>query len=347
MVLNHPEEDFIFLFDRKPDPSFIFAKNVKPVIVYPPARHPILWKIWFQWAVPSVLKKHDAKLFISPDGFLPMQSEIPQLAVIHDLGFEHRPADLPPRVAKFYKRFFPEFAEKASRICTVSEFSKHDIIHTYKIPAEKIDVIYNGANEIFTPLNAKQQQEVRNELTAGNEYFIYVGSLHKRKNIVNLINGFDRFKMKRKSTTQLVIVGEKMFNSKEIDKTFDCMVYNDVVHFTGRISNEKLAKYVASAKALALLSHFEGFGIPVLEAMCCDVPVVVSQCSALTEIAGTAGFYVDQTSVRSISEAFFMVNTNSEVRDQLIENGRVERTRFSWDRSAEKMWASVQSCLAN
>lgn len=345
LVEMHPEEEFIFLFDRKPDPSFLFAPNVTPIVVYPPARHPLLWHIWFQWRVPSILKKYKAKLFVSPDGFLPLASNIPQVAVIHDLNFEHRPEDLPKGVCLFYKKYFPLFARKADRICTVSQYSKQDIENTYHIPAGNIDIIYNGASNIFRPLPPREQERIRRKIVNGDEYLIYVGSLHPRKNIINLLNAFDLYKIQQRGKLHLVIVGEPMYKNDEISNTYNGLVYRDSVHFLGYLSMTDLAKYMASAKALVLVSHFEGFGIPIIEAMACDVPVIVSQTTSMPEVAGTAGFYVNPDSLRDIADAFSIIDSSPEVRTQLIENGQQERKRFSWDKSAQKLWESMQTCL--
>ena len=110
---DHPGHQFIFLFDRKYDEEFVFASNVKPVVVWPPTRHVSLMYFWFNWRIPRILKKFKADVFVSPDGNLSLHTKIPQLAVIHDINFLHRPKDLPCIVAKYYNYFFPRFARKA------------------------------------------------------------------------------------------------------------------------------------------------------------------------------------------------------------------------------------------
>ena len=151
---GHPEHEFIFLFDRPYSPEFIFSENIKPVIIGPPARHPVLWYAWFEYSVPSVLQKYDADVFISPDGFLSLKTMVPSLAVIHDINFHHRPEDLPVFTRMFYNRFFPLYAKKADIIVTVSEYSRQDICKSYSIPADKVNVVYNGANPAFRPLSS-------------------------------------------------------------------------------------------------------------------------------------------------------------------------------------------------
>ena len=119
---NHPEHEFIFIFDRNYDKDFIFSENITPKIVRPVTRHPVLWYIWLEWVLPFKLKKWKADIFVSPDGFLSLRSGIPAIPVIHDINFLHRPKDLPFTTRIYYNYFFPEFARKATRIGTVSEY---------------------------------------------------------------------------------------------------------------------------------------------------------------------------------------------------------------------------------
>ena len=147
IVKAHPDDEFYFLFDRKPDPKFIFAENVKPVVLFPQARHPFLYIIYFEISVRRTLRKIKPDVFVSTDAYLSLGSKTPQIAVFHDINFEHFPQDFPKLALWHYKKFFPKFARKAKKIITVSEFSKQDIIDNYKVEPEKIEVVYNGANE--------------------------------------------------------------------------------------------------------------------------------------------------------------------------------------------------------
>jgi glycosyltransferase involved in cell wall biosynthesis len=196
MTQNHPEHEFIFIFDRPFDPDYVFAENVTPVVIGPPARHPLLFYIWFDFQIPKVLKKYKADLFLSPDGYLSLRTKVPQLAVIHDINFVHRPEDLPWLIAKYYNYFFPKFARIAKRIATVSFYSKEDIARSFKIDYDKIDVVYDGINQIFKPLLEKEKTKIRKKYTGGCEYFLFVGALHPRKNVSGLLKAFEDLKVK-------------------------------------------------------------------------------------------------------------------------------------------------------
>ena len=203
---SHPEHEFIFIFDRPYSSEFIFSDNITPVVIGPPARHPFLFLIWFELSIPYILKKYQVDLFLSPDGYLSLRTKVPSISVIHDLNFEHYPKDLPFLAFKYYKLFFPRFAKKAQRIITVSEYSKQDIINLYQIDSQNIDVAYNGVKEIYYDIGEYQKQITRNEVSNGNPYFIFVGALHPRKNLVGLLSAFDLFKKNNDSDIQLIIV---------------------------------------------------------------------------------------------------------------------------------------------
>ena len=142
---------------------------------------------------------------------------MPQLAVIHDLNFEHHPEALPPKITRYYQKYFPLFAKKAKRIATVSKYSKFDISSIYTIDPSKIDVVYNGANEAYKVLDDITIKETRDKYSNGKPYFIFIGSLHPRKNIITLLKAYDEFRKKSSQSIPLLIVGEAMWSKKKIE----------------------------------------------------------------------------------------------------------------------------------
>ncbi|MGB3947552.1 MAG: glycosyltransferase family 1 protein [Bacteroidia bacterium] len=343
----HPEHHFIFLFDREFDEEFIFSDNITPLIFSPKARHPILFYWWFEHTVAGFLNKYKPDLFLSPDGYLSLNADVKQLAVIHDLNFEHYPNDLPWLVRKYYHHFFPKFAQKATRIATVSEFSKADIIKQYQITPNKIDVVYNGCNSIYKPVDTLVAQKVKAKYTANCDYFLFVGSLHPRKNIARLFKAFDLFKSKHSTNLKLVIVGEKYYWTSEIKRTYLNLEHKKDVIFTGRLSNEQLAEVTASALALTYVPYFEGFGIPILEAMNCNVPVITSNVTSMPEIADDAALFVDPFSVESIANAMAEMYLNPLLKQTFIAKGNTRKLDFSWDKTANALWQSVIKTVAH
>ena len=340
IVKAHPDDEFYFLFDRKPDPKFIFAENVKPVVLFPQARHPFLYIIYFEISVRRALRKIKPDVFLSTDAYLSLGSKTPQIAVFHDINFEHFPQDFPKLALWHYKKFFPKFARKAKKIITVSEFSKQDIIDNYKVEPDKIEVVYNGANEGFKPLSEEEKTEIRNQYTAGYQYFMFVGSLHPRKNLARLFPAYDLFKERTGSDVKLLIVGEKRWWTEPIQRAYEAMKHKDDVVFVGHLQMDELHRVTAAALASVYVSYFEGFGIPIVEAYKCDVPVVTSNVTSMPEVAGDAALLVDPFDIESIAGALELV-MDENVRNSLIEKGCVRRNDFSWDKAAEGWWRVI------
>lgn len=338
---DHPEDHFIFLFDRDFDEDFIFSDNVTPLILSPPARHPFLFYWWFEFSVANFLNKYKPDLFLSPDGYMSLKANCKQLAVIHDINFEHHPKDVSWIVRKYYTHFFPKFARKASRIATVSAFSKKDIINCYKIDATKIDVVFNGCNEQYSPINKELQLLTKQTFSKNCDYFLFVGALQPRKNISRLLEAFDKFKTKEKNDVKLIIVGEKYRWTSNIKNTYLNMKFKDDVIFTGRLHSTELHHVIASALAMTYIPYFEGFGIPILEAMNCDTPVITSNITSMPEVAGDAALLVDPFSVSSISNAMIYIYKDEDMRNSLIEKGRKRKLNFSWDKTADLLWKSI------
>lgn len=338
MVKNNPEHDFYLLFDRPYHKDFVFAKNVIPIVLSPQSRHPFLWYLWFEFAVSKFLRKNKIALFFSPDGYLALKTNVKTILTIHDLNFEHFPKQLPFLTRIYYKYFTPKFCNKAEEIITVSEASKKDIINQYGIESEKISVIYNGANRKYRPIEEYEKKKVKTKYAAGSDYFYFVGSLHPRKNIINLMKGFDKFIAQTDTDYKLLIIGEQMWKNKNIELEFNKLEHKQQILFLGRKEIDELSKIAASATALTFVPHFEGFGIPLAEAMNCHTPIITSDVSCLPEIAGNTAIYVNPNDLNSIANAMQEIHENSEKREKLIENCKNRKNDFSWDKAAADVW---------
>ena len=345
IVLAHPEHDFFFFFDRKPDTQFIYSKNVHPVVLCPQARHPILWYFFFQCSIPKALKRYKIDLFLSPDGYMSLNTKVPTLTVIHDLNFEHSPHNLKPSHQKYMTYFSPQFARYSTRIATVSRYSKQDIVNTYHIEPEKIDVVYDGAHEGYRPLSPIEQEQTRRQYSNGNRYFIFISTIIKRKNLATLLTAFDLFKQDDQENTKLIVVGQRVWWKDELAKAYEKMSHKEDVIFVGRAEPEVLVKLLGSAIGLVYPSLYEGFGIPILEAFEAEVPVITSNTTSMPEVAGNAAILIEPTHVEALADALTQITTDTALREQLIAKGRIQRTLFSWDKTADLLWQSMVKTL--
>jgi glycosyltransferase involved in cell wall biosynthesis len=345
IVLEHSEHTFYFIFDRPYSDEVIFSKNIVPIVMKPPTRHPFLWFFWFEFRIPHLLRKIKADMFLSTDGFISLRSKVPSCAVIHDINFEHRPKDLPFFSRKYYRFFYPRFARHATQLATVSEYSRRDIINNYDIDEQKIDLVYNGVSESFFPIKKSAIDKVREKYSSGAPYFIFVGSIHPRKNIRNLLRAFELFKEENKSSFKLIIVGKKFFLTKAMEDQLEKMKYKSDVIFTGRLSSQVLNEVMAASYALTFVPFFEGFGIPLVEAMKCEVPILASNVTSLPEIAGDAAIYVEPESPGSIRDGMVRMVKEDGLRESLIEKGKIRSERYSWDNTAKELWLTIEKVL--
>lgn len=345
ITANHPEHEFIFIFDRPYEQQFVFDKNVTPVVAGPPARHPLLWKWWYDIKVPAVLRKYKADVFVSCDGFCSLRTRVPQCLVVHDLAFLHYPDFISRSHFSFYKRYTPAFLNKAASVATVSDFSKNDILHEYDVEPGKINVVYSAAKPLFVPLTVEERQRVKEKHTGGKEYFLYTGSIHPRKNLMNLLKAFSVFKKKQKTGMKLVLAGRLAWKYESFSKDLETYKYREDVVLTGYLPEAELARLTASAYAMVYPSFFEGFGVPVLEAMQCQVPVITSAESAMQEVAGQAALYTDPADYTDIAEKMILLYKDETLRSRLCATGLERATAFNWNRTANLLWQSVLQAI--
>ena len=345
IVRNNPSVEFHFLFDSGIDKEFLFAENVTPHNLFPPAKHAVLNIAWFEWSVRRALKKINPDMFFSPDGILCLGWNGKQHGVIHDISFLHRPGDLKWTNNKYYNYFFPRYAKRARRIATISEYSKADICHSFHVDPSKVDVVYGGGNEVFRPISIHEQHQVRQAFSAGKPYFIFVGTLHPRKNLVTLLRAFELFKEETGSDYKMVIAGKPAYKAADIFAQRDEMKHKDDVLFTGRVDDEKMNSLLGAAFASTFVPHFEGFGIPIIEAMQCDIPVISSNTTSMPEVAGDAALLVNPGNTEEIKAAMTKLYYEPDLRISLIERGRVRRNQFTWEKTAAALWNSIQACM--
>ncbi len=346
LVAQHPDDEFIFCFDRPYHDEFIFGENVTPLVISPPSRHPFLWYLWFEQSLPRVLKKYQPDVFYSPDGYNSLNLKSPSVMVTHDLAHVHYPKEIPFWVRKYYHHYVPKYLEKSDRIISVSHATKADIIEQYAIPSEKISVVHNGNRNGFFKIEKEQKKITRAKYSQGCKYFFYLGAVHPRKNLERLILAFDLFKQTTGSDVKLLIGGRLAWQNDTVQRIFEQSVHKAEIKFLGFIPEEDLSYLLGSALAMVYVSLFEGFGLPILEAMYAEVPVITSNVSAMPEVAGAAALLIDPLSVGDLVLAMQKIYEDKSLRKNLIEKGKIQREKFNWDQSAEQTYTILKEVVS-
>lgn len=257
---------------------------------------------------------------------------------VHDLSFVSIPECFTTFERMKDEILIPRNIRKASKVLTVSEYSKTDIISNYRVRPDHVEVGYNGANPIFMPVaNRKSALRIMASYGVSGEFILYVGRLNKRKNLASLVKAFTGLKEVKNIPHQLVVCGIRDFLPQpEIDAINSSPYKNDIV-FTGYLPEEHLPLFYGCADVFVYPSLYEGFGLPCLEAMCCGCPVVSSNLTSLPEVVGDAGILVDPLDVREIENAILRVISDPSARAEMVRKGFEQAKKFSWDNTARKM----------
>jgi glycosyltransferase involved in cell wall biosynthesis len=342
MTKNNPQHTFVFFFDRNYDSRFIFSDNIIPVVIKPKAIHAVLWYIWFEWRLPFYLKKYQVDVFLSPDGFSSSRTKVPTTMVVHDLAYLHYPHYFKKATSFFYQKFMPKFLRKAKTIAVVSESTRKDVLSQVAIDPRRTFLTYCAASDEFHPLTVDQVSSVRSKFTNGEPYFFFVGALHPRKNIIHLLKAFELFCQENDSDFKLVIAGRLAWHSDDIKEAIDCFPFKDRLIYLGSVDSSNLPDLMAASFAVVYPSVFEGFGIPILEAMLCDVPVITSNTSSMPEVGGEAALYADPSKPDQIASQMKRLITEMGLREMLVEKGREQRQNFSWKKVADQLYQAVE-----
>jgi glycosyltransferase involved in cell wall biosynthesis len=216
----------------------------------------------------------------------------------------------------------------------------NDISKTYGVDESKILVAWNGGSECFLPISNVDKNQFLTQNGLG-QYFVFVGSIHPRKNVQRLINAFTQFQKENSfPEIDLVIVGQPMWKGQRIEIQESM---KSKIRFTGHLSQEDLVNYVSSAFALTYVPYFEGFGIPLVEAMRCGIPILSGDRTSLPEIAGDAAIYCDPFDEDQIAEGMKKLFLYGDLRARLSVNGLIRSKLFSWDRTAEAVWEVIST----
>lgn len=295
-------------------------------------------KLWTQIGLPLDLLLHNPKpdVFFTPTHYAPRFSRVPTVVSVMDLSFVHFPHMFKASDLYQLKSWTAYSVRKAKKVLTISQASKNDIIKYYHLEPGKVIVTYPGVKKgLMTNDKGLNMDKIKRKYGIQGDYILFVGTLQPRKNVARLIEAFSTLK-DMPGDPSLVLVGKKGWLYEEIlqaPKKFDI---EDKVIFLDYVSDEDLPSLYKNAACFVLPSLYEGFGLPVLEAMSYGCPVVTSNVSSLPEVGGDAVFYINPESVEDIANGIKKVLTDTKLRKMLIEKGYKQAKKFSWEKTARE-----------
>jgi glycosyltransferase involved in cell wall biosynthesis len=330
--------ELLILRSRKAPPLSL-PENVRQARLWTPSHHPLE-----STALLSELVGRRLALLHSPDFIPPFGGRFRSVITVHDLNFIHFPEFLTPDSARYYGQIH-RAVERADHIITDSHWTREDVLNYLGALPERVTTVHLAANSVYRPIT--DRREIRQAVMRYGlppDFIIFVGTLEPRKNVPTLLQAF-RHLRDGGYDVHLALVGRKGWLYEEIFASLILLKLNDTVHFLEDIPNEDLARLYNAARCLALPSHYEGFGLPPLEAMACGTPVVVSDRASLPEVVGDAGLLVDPDNAEALSEALARVLDDSELRESLRKRGLVRAGEFSWARAAHETMAIYEQVL--
>lgn len=301
--------------------------------------------LWVQFVLPGLLKQDGIDLLQAPCYVAPYFLSCSLVITFHDMASWLFPKMFRLKHRIVHGLLVPLFARKADRIIAVSEATKRDMVKLFKLPEDRITVIYEGANERFSPVNNTELlDKTRVKYNLPLKYILYVGTLEPRKNIPVLLKAFKRLKASGGIDHKLVMVGKKGWLYGEIFETVRSLKLDNDVIFTGYIGDKELPLVYSGAELFVYPSSYEGFGLPPLEAMSCGVPVITSNVSSLPEVVGDAALLIDPEDINELSGAMDKAINDTALREQMIKKGLERSGMFSWEKAAQEtlgLWNRV------
>jgi len=337
-ALDRDNEYHVFCHSRAAADSFRLVQDkVHYHVLRPRVR-------WLSTLTSLPLKMHAAGVDLLHATFVPPPfSPAPYVFTMHCFSNFVHPEFYHPLVRWRLNGLIRRGLERARVILCVSRNVRDLVAETFKSSEGRLAVVYNGVGEDFQPIEpALARRTLADNYGIVEPYALFVGQLKARKNIARILEAFARFRLESRSELRLVLAGRRDWSSAGMDEVIDRWKLRGQVIELGHLAHPDLAVLYSGARMLVFPSLWEGFGIPVIEAMACGTPVITSNNSCLPEIAGDAALLVDPYSVEAIAEAIYRLDTDAALRQTLREKGLQRARAFSWRRTAEQTLAAYR-----
>jgi glycosyltransferase involved in cell wall biosynthesis len=304
-------------------------------------------RLWTHLRLAWELSRHQPDVLLVPAHVMPVMCPVPAVVTVHDLGYltypqAHRPFD----------RWYLDWTTRrhtraAAHIIADSQATQSDLIDHYQAEPDRITVVYPGREESLARVNAAATiAEVKRRYGIRDEYLLYLGTLQPRKNLLRLVEAFARLPSSADGL-QLALVGKKGWLYEQLFTRVESLRLGDRIVFPGYVADNDKAALISGATALVYPSLYEGFGLPVLEAMACGTPVLTSNVSSLPEVAGDAAFLVNPLDIDAIAAGMSRLISDAGLRRVLVEKGYVQVRKFSWANAAHQVLQVLESVATN
>jgi glycosyltransferase involved in cell wall biosynthesis len=301
-----------------------------------PTYRPLVRIVWEQLVQPIALHQAGVDLLHAMAFVGPLVAPCPFVVTIYDLSFLRHPEAFRPWHRRYLQCFTLLSARRARRVIAISESTKRDVVNRLKVAPDLVDVVYCGVDDIFQPLPIAQVDEFRQQRALPEHFILFLGTLEPRKNVQTLIRAYARWHKAEAGIPKLMVAGGKGWYYDRIFAEVESLGLTGEIIFPGYVGQEELPLWYNAADLFVYPSRFEGFGLPVLEAMACGVPVVTTNAASLPEVAGDAALLVAPDDESQLVEAMRCGLSDQVLRQEMRAKGLAQAARFSWELTARR-----------
>jgi glycosyltransferase involved in cell wall biosynthesis len=297
---------------------------------------------WVNGTLYRVLKRDGIDAFFGPNFVQPALFDGPSAIVVHDVIHRTLPEVHTKAYRLYLRAFLAASVRQADHVITVSEHSKRDFLRYHQSPTDRVSVAYGAADGVYRPrdLSSETRERICRNFDVPEQFILYVGNIEPRKNLVAVLNALSQFPDGERPS--LVVVGKEQLAYKSLERTLKQCSFRDQIHFTGYVPDDDLPLLYNMASLFIYPSLYEGFGLPVLEAMQSGTPVITSDRTSLPEVVDDAGITIDPNDCDAIANAIQRLWTNKETREEYRERGLQQAENFSWNQTATKISETIE-----
>lgn len=337
IAAQNKDHQFYFISNKAVQPSSL--PNVKSILIKQQSQHPWLWKWWYNYKLPAVLKKIKAGILISADAICSLKTTVPQCVIVNDLAFYQHPEWYSRQYMRFITPGIPAFLTTAKKVFTSSESSKKEILSRCKAEENKIAVIPGCSSSLYRPVSPDEKSNIKEQFTGGHEYFLFKGSTHSRNNLTNLLKAFSLFKKRQKSSMQLVLLTGEIPGKDVFAESLRLYKYrNEVKLITSPGEKETLALTAAAWCAVNLSPLYSDIFF-LQQAIQCEVPVIAGNTPLANELLQDAALFASPAAVDSIAAQLMMIYKDENKHTELVENGK----QLSRKNTGDHLWEAIIS----
>ena len=301
-----------------------------------PTRRPAARILWEQFVQPLALRRAKIDLLHALAFVAPLAAPCPFVVTVYDLSFLRFPEAFRPFNRWYLSRFTANTVKRAEVVMTISESTRRDVIDLLGVAPDRVCTVYCGVDEEFKPLPEPEIAAFKAKQQLPDTFVLFLGTLEPRKNVDGLIKAYAQWKARDPKAPLLVVAGGKGWYYDKIFQLVESLNLTDSIRFPGYVPQADLPLWYNAASLFVYPSHFEGFGLPVLEAMACGTPVITSTVSSLPEVAGNAAQLIDPAEPAALAEAMANVMSQSDLQFDMKEKGLAQAAQFSWDKTAQQ-----------